>query len=200
MRAYASKTARNRRYGLCQPLRAALRGAVGLSSTSMGDAAETDAHEDAPEWLDTAFDCLNATHFGGTLPRPIIVIYQTPEKTTAATVPAAESHVVFIAPQIIKQNERWAKDTLLHEMIHLALIAENGDGDAEHGERFTTLANSIGTKFDLRGVDPRSQAARSWPQSVRPSNYPQWIGGDCPIPRADASVEGDELVVFDEEP
>jgi hypothetical protein len=133
----------------------------------------------------------------GELTKPVVAIYKTPGKTTAATVPVEPDLVIFIGPRIIEQDQRWGHDTLLHEMIHVALIEENGDGDAEHGKRFITWANKIGQNYDLPKVAPCSSEARSWPQSVRPSTYPEWNGGDCPIHRTGAELQ--ELPVHDDE-
>ena len=174
----------------------------------MGDGKGVDDHDDAPDWLEEAFDELNQKYFDGKLSKPEIAVYKTPGTTAAATVPTDEAVVVFINPRIIEQDRRWAIDTLLHEMIHIALIEQNGDGDAAHAERFTAHAKRIGATAGLRDVEAGSEGARNWPQSVRRSSYPPWDGDDCPIARLEELVEvkipreQEELVVYEalEEP
>jgi len=63
-----------------------------------------------------------------------------------------------------------AKDSLLHEMIHLELLAATSDSDAVHGDRFKARADEIGDALGLLpiGFSPDIEvAARTWPMLQR---------------------------------
>jgi hypothetical protein len=139
---------------------------------------------DAPQWILADFDALNREHFGGKL-RPIkIVVQKPPFGTAAATTPGSVvledgkrikvNAVMFIHPRVAAQDRRWVRDTILHEMVHVALDQEEDDGDKEHGQRFVVRANAIGQSLGLPPVEPGSDEAVDWPQSLRGVGFPAW--------------------------
>jgi hypothetical protein len=127
------------------------------------------------------FEELNTQFFGGLLKPPIFSVSPPPFGTYAATTPSSikredgtrmrVNQVMFIHPSTVRQGRRYVRDTLLHEMVHIALDAEDGDGDKEHGSRFASRANDLGRLLALPPVLSLSDGAIEWPQSVRPSSY-----------------------------
>jgi len=95
------------------------------------------------------------------------------------TVP--DGSAVVFDTRLMNQDQRWASDSILHEMIHLELLRSSGDGDRDHAESFVTLANRIGDGLGWAPVGARSRQALDWPQSAQQAPYPPWRGGACPL-------------------
>lgn len=123
-----------------------------------------------PPWIDDEFDRLNAEHFQGKLPRPKWGENKM-RKAAVATIGPGK-HLVWFHPDMLRlMSRKFVGDSMLHELVHVALAEENGDGGQDHGRRFVHLANNIGAKLGLLAVAAGSDAALDWPQSVRPKGY-----------------------------
>ena len=130
---------------------------------------------DIPDYLDESFDKLNAQWFEGRLPRPQWIRMKGVKASHLFIGPG--KHMVGFDPGLKLMPRPFVEDSLLHEMVHVALSEWNGDNDQKHVERFTELANAIGSGLGLPAVLPGSDAALDWPQSVRPKDY---FPGDMP--------------------
>jgi SprT-like family len=130
-----------------------------------------------PPWLVEEFEALNRAHFDGKLP-PIFIAVQKTVTATPAALHSSQgvSPVIFIHPAVAAQDRRWLRDSLLHELVHYALIVETGDGDMRHGEAFVGRANAIGQTLGVEAVPAGTDEAQEWPQSVRGRDYPRWTG------------------------
>lgn len=93
--------------------------------------------------MDEVFEELNGTHFGGALPRP------------SFSTSKFAGYFASYAP-----------------VVHYALDLRTGDRQQAHGLPFVDLANEIGANLGLASVEPGTDAVITWPQSVRPKDYP----------------------------
>lgn len=122
-----------------------------------------------PLWLEEEFDGLNARFFDGQLPRLHFMVNRWAGQPAGYF--AIKTGAVFFHPGTIEQGREFVADSLLHELVHHALRLGTGDADGDHGVRFVAMANRIGARLGLPLVDPGTDAAEWWPQSVRPEGY-----------------------------
>lgn len=138
-------------------------------------------HE-APRTLYRAFDEFNATHFGGRLGAPLVLV--TPASSRRAFGDYAERDVhglrstIRISPSSYGRGERFALDVLLHEMVHAHQSEVDGQtepGYRGHGPRFAAKCNEIGARLGLPEVGVKKRKGlpdcAQWPICVRPDGY-----------------------------
>jgi predicted SprT family Zn-dependent metalloprotease len=123
-----------------------------------------------PSWVDDVFAELNTKFFGSKLRSPKYTLAPFDGQLAASTVYNGISGI-FFHPRILDRGRAFVADTLLHELVHLELIRRGEQPDKDHGVQFVALANQIGRKLGLPDVQPCSDAASLWPQSVRLRSY-----------------------------
>jgi hypothetical protein len=121
-----------------------------------------------PRCIKEWFDELNHAHFEAllTMPKILIVDPRRDEAGLYSHVPGVAT-LLMLTTECLANGDAFAKDSLLHEMIHHALATLDGVDDQAHGDRFTARANAIAIQLGLGRVDPYTKAALCWPQTLR---------------------------------
>ena len=141
---------------------------------------------------------MNKTFFRGQLKKPHLTIGVTPPRCLGFCKPLTDwggqlqitiSETVVLGRHRVVVNrwpaegaKRFARDMLLHEILHQFAWEVSGDteqGYRGHGPRFTKLCNEIGERLGITFVitrrrgrkDSEKATANYWPYSVRPAGY-----------------------------
>jgi hypothetical protein len=138
--------------------------------------------DESARTLYAAFAEYNARFFAGKLGSPLVLITQPQSLRNLGDyierdVMGLESRI-RIAPVAVRQGERFARDVLLHEMIH-AWQSEVADvhekGYRGHGPKFAAECNRIGALLGLPPVGVKGRRGLPdciyWPLCVRPDGY-----------------------------
>lgn len=138
---------------------------------------------DAPaRALYAAFEEFNHAFFGDKLGAPLVLITQAGSSRTLGDYVPRDVHGlesrIRIAPAAVKRGLYFAKDVLLHEMIHAWAHEVGGDlevGYRGHGPIFAERCNEIGKVFNLAAVGVKGRGelpdCAHWPMVVRPPGY-----------------------------
>lgn len=146
----------------------------------------------AGRWAYAAFDFLNAAYFDGRLPTPLILWELTPYGHCVGDTRAALPAMIRLHPQVRKFDTPQgvpgavACDVLLHELIHVAVLALHGEDcgcdrrlatDSSHSDpcwltEVTRIAPLLGIDRQARGnkkvrvpIDGGGTGARGAPRS-----------------------------------
>lgn len=123
------------------------------------------------EKLERLFDELNEEHFGGRLSRPQIEIGSPMSSSNAFYFNTGRRVGLLITSETTSKGVRFARDTMLHEMVHHAIATLYRGDHRAHGRQFVAIANEIGGRCGLKSVAADTDAAICWPQSVRNETY-----------------------------
>ncbi len=94
----------------------------------------------------------------------------TKEEKYAAFIGGPEygAKLLMFTDDALRQRAEFLSDSVLHEMIHYAQKYLDKDTAAErHGAAFVRIANRIADALGLGHVEPESDGANCWPQSLR---------------------------------
>jgi hypothetical protein len=129
-----------------------------------------------------AFDAFNRAYFGGALREPLLLVTETSAPRALGDHCDKDQHglrsVIRLAPRVLDRGMLFAKDILLHEMIHTwqgEIVEDLEEGYRGHGPLFSDKCNTIGGKLELPPVSPKGRNGRAdcagWPVNVRPPGY-----------------------------
>src|SRR5260221_10418972 len=108
-----------------------------------------------PDYLHQWFDELNVKHFEGLLERPTFIIGSRLNNMFAwyAHVPGVAT-LLTLTTECLARGAPFAKDSLLHEMVHHAVATLDGITPPQmvpdiqrHGEEFVRRANAIADRL-----------------------------------------------------
>jgi hypothetical protein len=132
--------------------------------------------------LYAAFDEFNRAYFNGALREPILLVAATSSPRSLGEHVDRDRQglrsVIRLSPHVLERGMLFARDVLLHEMIHTwqgEIIEELEEGYRGHGPRFAERCNTIGAKLELPPVSAKGRGGRAdcaqWPINVRPAGY-----------------------------
>jgi hypothetical protein len=81
--------------------------------------------------------------------------------------------ILVVSHEARRRGRRFYGDTLLHEMVHLAVALLDGGASQynRHDHRFAQRANAIASALGLDSIAADSAEANQWPQTLRPKGY-----------------------------
>ncbi len=137
---------------------------------------------DSVRALYEAFDEFNRAHFNGALREPMILVTAPSSARSLGDHCDRDVHglrsVIRLSPRVLDRGMLFARDVLLHEMIHTwqgEIILDQEEGYRGHGPQFANRCNTIGGKLELPAVSPKGRGGRpdcaQWPVNVRPPGY-----------------------------
>jgi hypothetical protein len=129
-----------------------------------------------------AFDEFNAAHFEGKLLPPLLLVTHTSSPRALGDACERDPHglrsIVRVQPKTLSRGLPFARDVLLHEMIHVWQYEVAGDserGYRGHGPRFAEQCNAIGARLGLPPVGVKGRKGlpdcAQWPLCVRAPGY-----------------------------
>jgi hypothetical protein len=133
------------------------------------------------------FHIYNETYFDDRLAAPLILITQASSNRTLGDYIPQDVHGfesrIRISPSVLKRGGMiFAKDVLLHEMIHGWSHEVRCEPETEykgHGPVFANRCNRIGKKLGLNPVGVKGESTLPncayWPMNVRPKSYYPFI-------------------------
>lgn len=116
--------------------------------------AQFESRAEEQHFLNRWYAATNETYFDDQLPKDVKVIIEeiSDDETIAQTEPLGNKKY------IIEIDPRWNNDageqelSLDHEICHVYLMEQNGDGDREHGERFQNCMKRLAAENAFRGL------------------------------------------------
>jgi hypothetical protein len=140
------------------------------------------AGKDFARDLYKAFTNYNNTYFAGGLKPPMLLVTQTSSPRALGDYMTEDNQglqsVIRLSPKSVSLGPLFARDVLLHEMIHAwqhEVSRDMEDGYRGHGPAFAGKCNEIGQAFGLAEVSPKGRGGKAdcaaWPLNVRPAGY-----------------------------
>jgi hypothetical protein len=129
-----------------------------------------------------AFDEHNRAYFAGELSAPLLLVAATSSPRALGDHCDRDEHglrsVIRVHPRAFRRGALFAKDVLLHEMVHVwqgEVLGDLEDAYRGHGPRFAEKCNLIGETLGLAAVGVKGRKGlpdcARWPLNVRPGGY-----------------------------
>jgi hypothetical protein len=131
-----------------------------------------------------AYHEYNARFWGGKLAAPLIQVTPCSAARAWGDYTSKDVHgltsKIRVAPKQAARGDLWAKDIVLHEMVHawqyeIAKIEDVEMSYRGHGPRFAAECNRIGAQLGLPPVGVKGRRGlpdcAHWPFNVRPDGY-----------------------------
>jgi hypothetical protein len=154
------------------------------------------AGEELVQALYAAFDEFNRDHFGSELAPPMLLVTYTSPRAFGdhqRTDVHGLRSVIRIHPKTLSRGLLFARDVLLHEMVHVyqgEIVGDLEPGYRGHGPLFAAKCNEIGARLGLPQVGVKGRKglpdSAQWPVNVRAGGY--YGNEDAENERAKASV------------